>query len=114
MSNRNAMIIAMSDIEREIDKEAPVKERLIQAMIQAQNHWLVIDEDAQFRSAIGAVMATVSPEEKQIIEEELDFLTGLASAVSGVPIDVLTLLERRPENAYGIKSLWMEAKEAAK
>ncbi len=107
---QNAMVIAMSDIERKLDKDAPVKERLIQAMKLAQNHWLVIDEDAQFRSAIGAVMVTVSPEEKQILKSELDVLRGLGAAISGVPIDVVELLNRMPENAYGLRSLWTEAK----
>lgn len=110
MSIPNSMMIAMSDIERKIDKEAPVKERLKQAMKLAQNHWLVTDEDAQFRSAIGAVLVTVSPEEKRIIEEELDFLRGLASAAGGIPVDMVTLIERRPEKPYGLRGLWMEAK----
>lgn len=110
MSLSNSMMIAMGDIERKLDKEAPVKERLKQAMKLVQNHWLVTDEDEQFRSAIGAVLVTVSPEEKEIIMREIDFLKGLVAAVEGVPIDVGELLTRRPENAYGLRGLWIEAK----
>ncbi len=110
MSLPNSMVIAMGDIEGELDKEAPVKERLKHAMKLARKHWLVTDEDAQFRAAVGAVVVTVSPEEKEIIMGELYFLKCLGAAVQGVPVNIVGIIMDRPKDAYGLRGLWNEVK----
>lgn len=113
MSVSNSMIIAMSEIEGKIDAKAPIKERLKQAMKLAMNHWLVVDEDTQFRCALGAVAASASPEERLKITEELALLKGISAAANGLPIDFQELWDRAPENPYGLQVLWMEVKEAS-
>lgn len=110
MSIPNHMMIAMQEIESKIDKEAPVKERLKKAMNLAQNHWLVRDEEEQFRCALGAVAVTASQEERQKIAAELAFLKGIDAQRDGVPVDFMELFGRVPKTPYGLNALWMEAK----
>lgn len=112
MSVSNSMVIAMSEIEGKLDAEAPIKDRLRQAMKLAMNHWLVVDEDTQFRCALGAVAASASPEDVLKIKRELDFMRTLGAATQGVPVDIEAMFLQAPKNPLGLQALWMEAKEA--
>jgi len=46
------MQIAISEIADQLDKNATIENRLKHAMKLALNHWLIIDEDEQFRSEL--------------------------------------------------------------
>lgn len=111
MSIPTHMKIAIIEIELKLDKNAPIKDRLKQAMKLSLNHWLVTNEDEQFRCAIGAVLLTASEEEKVQISREMAFLRSLSAATSGVPVDWGTLLEGETEQKIiGLLPLWKEAK----
>lgn len=105
----NSMMLAIQEIESTLDKEAPIKERLTQAMKLSRNHWLIVDEDQQFRCAVGAVIITASQDERLIIEYEMDVLRALSAGASGVPIDFEALAQGAPETTYGLRGLWIES-----
>jgi len=112
MSIPNHMKLAISEIEAQLKKDAPILERLEEAMKLALNHWLVTNEDEQFRCAVGAVLLTASPEEQTLINEEMRLLRSLSSAVTGVPVDWGTLLEGSENKKwYGLLPLWRKVKE---
>lgn len=111
----NTVLIAINEIESDISglTGEAVEERLRAAMKSAQNHWLVTNEDAQFQAAVSAVLLNADDEEKERIEGALSVLRGLSAAFSGVPVDIVPLLENAPKNPIGLKKLWDEAKELA-
>lgn len=108
----NHMKIAIIEIKGKLDKSLPTDAKLKQAMKLAMNHWLVTNEDEQFRCAVGAVLLIVSHEEQAIIKEELNFLRTLSSASMGVPVDFETALSGvHAKKWYGLSGLWIQVKE---
>jgi hypothetical protein len=108
------MLIAIDEIEAKLDKKASIEDRLKQAMKLALNHWLITDEDQQFRCAVGAVLLTASEEEKAVINEELKFLRTLGSAIDGVPVNSEAMLMGMSKKSYGLISLWRAVKKEEK
>jgi hypothetical protein len=111
MSISNSMKIAISEITDQLDKSATIENRLKQAMKLALNHWLITNEDEQFRSAVGAVLLTASEEEKTLITREMVFLRNLSAAITGVSVDFETLFEGiKDQKVIGLVPLWKEVK----
>lgn len=108
--NDAALMIAATEAKHGIEgKEFPsIAEKLKAAMRLTKDHWMVTDEDTQFRAAIGAVLLTASPEEKTLIESELRCLKMLVAASQGVPVDFSQM--QVPENAIGLNKLWQDVK----
>jgi len=113
MSNiPNHMKIAIIEIKDKLSENAPIEERLKNAMRLALNHWLVIREEEQFRCAVGAVLLTTSDEEKRIILNEMQLIKGLSSAHTGVPVNFELLLDQaNVKKVYGLIKIWKEIKK---
>ncbi len=105
----NTILIAITEIKQGIDSSDSIENRFRTAMIQAKNHWLVVDEDGQLRAAIGAVLVTATEDEKERIHAELDVIKALSAATTGVPVDFDAL--KMSGNPIGILNLWRELKE---
>jgi len=110
----NSIMIGITELQSSIDPKQPLEERLKVAMRAALNHWLVIDEESQFKMAVGAVMLSATEEEKERIEIDLKFLKSMSAAASGVPIDFGRLMKELGEDsevkAVGLRKLWDEVK----
>jgi len=110
----NSIMIGIAELRASVDSKQPLEERLKVAMRAALNHWLVIDEEGQFRMAVGAVMIEATEEEQKRIEVDLKFLRALSSAASGVPVDFGRLMEELKEDgapeAIGLRKLWDDVK----
>ena len=107
------VILVAADAEDAIKPGDTLEERLKAAMSAAKGHWMVTDDQLQFKGAIWAVLESCSPEERARIESELDLLKGLAAVQSGVPVDMPALLERTGKiDSIGLGRLWREAVQA--
>lgn len=110
----NSIMIGMAELRTKIDSKQPLEERLKVVMRAALKHWLVLDEESQFKMAIGAVLAEATEEERERINIDLKFLRAMSSAASGVPVDFGRLMEELGEEsadkAVGLRKLWDEVK----
>ena len=110
----SSIMIGIAEIQGSLDSKLPLEERLKGAMRAALNHWLVTDEEGQFKIAVGAVMMDATEEEKERIEFDLKFLKAMSSAASGVPVDFARLMKELGEDsatkAVGLRKLWDEVK----
>jgi len=110
----NSIMLGIMELQASVDLKQPLEERLKVAMRAALNHWLVTDEEGQFKMAVGAVMMDATKEERERIEIDLKFLKAMSSAASGVPVDFARLAEELGENsadkAVGLRKLWGEVK----
>jgi len=109
-----SIIIGIAELRTKVDPKQPLEERLKVAMRAALKHWLVFNEEDQFKMAIGAVMAEATEEERERMKIDIKFLGALAAAASGVPVDFGRLAEELGENAVakavGLRKLWDEVK----
>lgn len=109
-----SMMIGVAELRTMIDPKQSLEERLKVTMRAALNHWLVLEEESQFKMAIGAVMVEATEEERERINIDLKFLRALSSAASGVPVDFGRLVEELGEEsaskAVGLRKLWDEVK----
>jgi len=110
MSISNSIKIAIMEIEGQLDKTASIEDRLKKAMKLAKNHWLIVDEDEQFKSAVGAVLLKASEEERQIINQEMRILGALSAAQAGIPVNIEAVLPDDVKKSYGLVKLWKETK----
>lgn len=113
----NCILVAVTEIEMYLKgkKNLPLVERIKYAMQKASNHWLVTNEDDQFRAAIGAVLVTANEEEKEKINSELKLLKALSAAATGVSVDFTQLFAQLPVSEtepLGLRGIWQEVKEA--
>jgi len=110
----NRIMIGITELRAGVDSKQPLEERLKVAMRAALGHWCVLDEEGQFKMAVGAVMMEVTEEEKERINIDLKFLKAMSSAVSGVPVDFVRLAEELGDGsaikAVGLRKLWVEVK----
>lgn len=114
MVEEGSIMVGITEINSQIDAEQPIEDRLKFAMRKALGHWLVIDEESQFKMAIGAVMVSATEEERERINIDLKFLRAMSSAASGVPVDFGRLVEELGKDsgtkAVGLRKLWDEVK----
>jgi len=93
--------------------EDSLEDRCRAAMKACHRHWMVTDEDMQFRGAIAAVYESASADERERIEHELESLRDLSALLSGVPVAIEALAERAPSDPIGLRRMWMEQTTAA-
>lgn len=109
-----SIMVGIAELRARVDPKQPLEERLKVAMRGALNHWLVLDEESQFKMAVGAVMAEATEEERERINIDLKFLRAMSSAAGGVPVDFGRLMEEVGEDnvakAVGLRKLWDEVK----
>ena len=109
----NSIIIGIAELRAMVDPKQSLEERLKVAMRAALGHWCVLDEENQFKMAVGAVMVEATEEEQERIKVDLKFLSAMASAASEVPVDFVRLaeeLEGSETKAIGLRKLWDEVK----
>ena len=114
----SSIMVGIAELRTRVNASQSLEERLKVAMRGALNHWLVTDEDGQFKMAIGAVMVEATEVERERIEIDLKFLKALSSAASGVPVDFGRLIEELGEDSadksVGLRKLWDEVKSEIK
>ena len=110
----NMIMLGITELRSKVDPKQSLEERLKVAMKAALEHWCVLDEEPQFKMAIGAVMAEATEEEQERIRIDIKFLSAMASAAGGVPVDFVRLVEELGEGsaakAVGLRKLWDEVK----
>lgn len=110
----NMIMIGITELRAKVDSKQPLEERLKVVMRAALGHWCVLDEESQFKMAVGAVIMEATEEEQERINLDLKFLSSMASAASGVPVDFVRLVEELGEDsatkAVGLRKLWDEVK----
>lgn len=108
------IMVGVTELRTMVDPKQPLEERLKVVMRAALNHWLVLEEEGQFKMAVGAVMVEATEEERERMEIDLKFLRAMSSAASGVPVDfgrlIEELVERSEVKAVGLRKLWDEVK----
>lgn len=109
MSIPNTMLIAIQEIEGQIDHSKPLEEKLFDAMIKVQNHWMITNEDEQFRCAIGAVLSKASEEDREKINAELRALP-LIYGNHGLPGEII--LEKLADCQIGLQQIWQKVKKS--
>lgn len=113
MALESSILVGIAELRTMVDAKQPLEERLKVAMRAALHHWLVTDEESQFKMAVAAVMAEGTKEEQERMNIDLKFLRAMSSAVSGVPVDfarVAKELEGKEDKAVGLRKLWMDVK----
>lgn len=105
--NDNLLFLAMVAARQAIRPEDSLEDRCRAAMKGTYRHWMVTDEDTQFKAAVAAVYEQTSDEdERQRIKDELESLRDLAALLSGVNVDIEAI--RPLENPIGLRNLWVE------
>lgn len=109
----NTILVGIAELRTGVDAKQPLEERLKVAMRAALHHWAVIDEDSQFKAAVGAVMAEATEEERDRMNIDIKFLGAMSSAMSGGPVDFARVAEElkgKEDKAVGLRKLWMDVK----
>ena len=107
----SSMLIGIAELRTNIDPKQTLEDRLRATMREASNHWLVIDEQDQFRMAIGAVMVEATEEEQERLNIELKVLKAISTAINGIPVDWSNLVSDSDRDKFiGLSDLWREVK----
>lgn len=103
------LMIVIAEAKSAAEGKDTLEDKLTAAMNSARNHWMVLDEDKQFRGAVGAVMLLVDDETRERIEIEMKTLNAMSAMISGVPIDIERV--EVPEDPIGLLKMWKDLKE---
>ena len=116
MSNMEMIVAQIA--QSSIDAEAPLKDMLKQALKGAIENGLTTDENTNYRGALAAVLVALVKndrhEDKEKLEKELEAIKSMNALLSGVPVDISTMMERaggEDFEAIGIMKLWDEVKK---
>jgi hypothetical protein len=120
----NLIWIAAAEAEDAARERAgePVEARARAAMEAVQDHWILRDEDGQFKAALVGLLRSCSPEETERVEAEVRKMGRLAAmltaAEAGVPVDLEGLAaqnEAEPEmEPLGLVRIWREVVDGAR
>ena len=111
MSNVNIQIVAQEAAEA--CKDTPdLKERVRKAMQKAYKHWMVLDEQEQFKGAVTGAFLCSDEDDKLTIKAALQSLQTLSAVLSGVPVDLEEALKQQESVAdkLALLPLWKEVK----
>lgn len=108
MSIPNTMLIAIQEIEGQIDHSKPLEEKLFDAMKKVQNHWMITDKEEQFRCAIGAVLAKASEEDREKINNELQGMQYLYGPDDGFSKDFKYVIKSLSKCQIGMQKIWQK------
>jgi hypothetical protein len=97
--------------------EPDLEQRFRKSMKAANGHWMVTNDQEQFKGAIGGVLMAkeTTEEEKERINATVRALAAINALISGVPVDMDAMVKRQEEGpeALPIVKWWHETKEAA-
>lgn len=112
MSIPNSVVIAIEEIKSKLDTTKPFLDNIPIAMKEAQNHWLVTDEEERFKSACGALLLIADEENKNRLENELQGLRAISSMQSGVPVDLEAMMKQMDtKKFFGLTKIWRDLKK---
>jgi hypothetical protein len=84
-----------------------------------RNHWMVTNEDEQFKAAIGAVMTFYGSESEEFkrLEWEMGninrFSAMMSAAQSGLRVDIDTVIQEEGKyEAIGLLDMWCNGRDA--
>lgn len=104
------MTEAKAAVER-LPEGTSLEDRIRTAMKATHRHWMVTDEDAQFRAAVAAAILTGSDDEQERLKQEVDSLKSLNALISGVPVDLDRMVEQaKASQPVGLLKLWDEVR----
>ncbi len=108
MMNDAMFAIIMSEVREKVASANDLEGKLQAAMRGAKNHWMVLDEQTQFKAAVGAVMIDYGEDSAdfQRLEAEMKALRTLAAMASGIPVDISRL--DTSEEPIGLTKMWKE------
>lgn len=107
MSNDTLLALVMHECKPAIIDTDSLEDRCRASMKAAKGHWMVTDEETQFKGAVAAVYAaSTDNDEKERIRLELENLAHLAALLSGIHIDFDAVHDI--ENPILLRKLWQE------
>jgi hypothetical protein len=110
-------LLVAQTIQSDCANEPDLEQRCRKAMKAAANHWMVTEDQQQFKGAIGAVLLAkeTTEEEKARINATVRSLAAFNAMVSGVPVDLDAMIKNADEGPAPIPLVkwWHEVKDAA-
>lgn len=89
--------------------EANIIERIRKAMKATKDHWMITDEDLQFRAALGIAMVNSDETDKARIVRSFQPLKSLSAMMSGVSVDVDAMTrELDHDDLIPLMKMWKE------
>lgn len=107
MNDATFSIVAI-EAKSACEGEPDLVERIKKAMRAAKNHWVVTQEEEQFRGALGGAMLASDDTDQERIKASLLPLQALAAAIQGVPVDFERVLSDDPDKLIPLRKLWDE------
>jgi len=112
----NGILIMSSGLKRLAEEHETIEDMFRAVVPEAHNHWLIIDEDEQFRGAIGAVLLALQEkgrdDDMERITKELEMLKALSLiGTPGVSINLGDIMVEGFE-PIGLMRIWKETTNA--
>jgi hypothetical protein len=106
--------LVAATIGHECENEPDLMRRIQKAMKAARNHWIVLDENDQFRGAIAAAIIASEGAERDRIKRSAKALGRLGALFqalqAGLPVDLEGMAaEKQDEDLIPLRKLWDEA-----
>src|SRR3989304_3571443 len=105
------LMIGVTEAKSAAERFTSLDEQIDAAMNTMRNHWMILDEDLQFRCAVGALLLIVDEPTRQSIKSELNALKALSALMSGVPVDIERV--EVTENSLGLLKRWKTLRDSA-
>ena len=107
------IMIMSAELRHLAEKHETIEEMFRAVVPSAREHWMVIDEDEQFRGAIGAVLLALQEKgregEMERITKELNMLKAVSLiGTPGVNVNLGDIMEDGFE-PIGMLKIWKEA-----
>lgn len=116
--NETLITIAAQEGRAACKGEPNLDQRVIKAMRACRNHWMVTDEEQQFRAALVAAILESEGEERSRIERSAKALNRIGAMLqalqAGVPVDLAAMAdEKQDDDLLPLRKMWDESKQAA-
>lgn len=108
--NEAGMMIIVSEAKGRAEGIQDFEEMARVCMDVAANHWMVTDENEQFRGALAAILTLADNEYKPRVERTIELQKALSAAASGVPVDFGSALESSDIEPVPLMKWWHEIK----
>lgn len=105
------MVIAVHDAREACKGEPDISKRIDKAMRAVKNHWMELDKQNQFRSALAGAIMESGAEDKDRILRSMDALrkvsTMLSALQAGVPVDLEAMAkEPQADDILPLNQMW--------
>lgn len=82
------LMIGITEAQNAADEHNKLEDKIDAAMNATINHWMILDEDKQFRAAVGGLILSVDEEIRERIKKEMESIRAMSAMMSGVPVDI--------------------------